>query len=161
MRGNLVCPLSELQAAVLLPQLESLDCRNQQRAQAAAYLRQQLEALPGVRFFAADLQDSQPGFYKAGLFLDEDRFGLPRALLVRALRAEGIAVDEGFAALHVGRSPRRFRQAGPLHQAEHAHRQVIILHHPVLLGTRAELDQVAAAFRKVHDHRERLTALTT
>src|SRR5215831_17047378 len=31
-RGNLVCPLSELQAAVLLPQLAKLDERNGQRA---------------------------------------------------------------------------------------------------------------------------------
>ncbi len=31
-RGNHVCPLSELQAAVLVPQLDKLDTRNQQRA---------------------------------------------------------------------------------------------------------------------------------
>ena len=46
-------------------------------------------------------------------------------VLVKAVRAEGVAFDAGFNALHVGRSPSRFRAAGELPHAAaaHAHHQ--------------------------------------
>ena len=40
----------------------------------------------------------------------------------RRCEAEGVALDEGFSALHIGRSPRRFRAVGDLAEAERAHR---------------------------------------
>ncbi len=73
-----------------------------------------------------------------------------------AARAEGIAFDEGFRALHVGRSPSRWRGVGPLLQAERAHQGAVVLHHPVLLGTDADIEQVALAVARIHTHAERL-----
>jgi hypothetical protein len=75
---------------------------------------------------------------------------------VQALRAEGIAMDEGFRALHVGRSPERFRQAGPLPEAERAHAGSVVLHHPILLGTESDMDQIARAVQKVLAYRTEL-----
>ena len=86
------------------------------------------------------------------------RFGLTRAQFVAAVRAEGIALDEGFRALHVGRSPERFRRVESLAEAERAHAGAVVLHHPVLLGSDEEVEQVAAAVRKVHRWAERLAA---
>lgn len=155
-RGNVVCPLSELQAAVVLPQLARLDETNQERTTAVRFLTERLRDLPGLRPFANSAEDSQPGYYKLGFRFDAADFGLPRDRLVTALRAEGIAMDEGFRALHVGRSASRFRQPGPLLEAERAHQGVLILHHPVLLGSPADLEQVALAFRKVYANADRL-----
>ncbi|MFM8273370.1 MAG: DegT/DnrJ/EryC1/StrS family aminotransferase, partial [Gemmata sp.] len=45
---------------------------------------------------------SSPAFYKLGFQYDPGAFGLPRELFVKALRAEGIAFDAGFNALHLG-----------------------------------------------------------
>jgi dTDP-4-amino-4,6-dideoxygalactose transaminase len=153
-RGNVVCPLSELQAAVLLPQLDRLDERNTRRAAAVRVLVQAFADVPGLRPFLNRAET--PGYYKVGLQLDADRFGLDRDRFVAAVRAEGIAVNEGFRALHVGRSPRRFRSAGGLDQAERAHRGAVVLHHPVLLGGRADLEEVIAAVRKVYVNAARL-----
>jgi dTDP-4-amino-4,6-dideoxygalactose transaminase len=155
-RGNQVCPLSELQAAVLLPQLDRLAERNAHRARAAAFLARRLGAVPGLRPLRNREAAGEPGYYKFGLQFDAGRFGLSRARLVAAARAEGVALDEGFRALHAGRSPSRFRQAGPLTEADRAHAGAVVLHHPVLLGTEAELEQVAAAVEKVHAHAGRL-----
>src|SRR5207248_10385195 len=44
-RGNQVCPLSVLQAAVLLPQLAKLADRNARRADAVGLLKQSLAAV--------------------------------------------------------------------------------------------------------------------
>jgi perosamine synthetase len=155
-RGNVVCPLSELQAAVLLPQWRRLQARNRQRLENVARLRELLADLPGVRPFVNRLPDSAAAFYKLGFQYDAEQFGLPRASLVAALRAEGVALDAGFAAAHVGRSPRRYRRGGELAEAERAHHGCVVLHHPVLLGSAADSAAVAHAWHKVHAHADRL-----
>src|SRR5262249_20733973 len=112
LRGNLVCPLSELQAAVLLPQLAKLDARNARRAHNVHRLLAALHADCGLRPFVNADGVGEPGHYKLGFRYDADRFGLTRERFVAALRAEGVAFDEGFRALHAGRSPKRYRKAG-------------------------------------------------
>jgi dTDP-4-amino-4,6-dideoxygalactose transaminase len=149
LRGNVLCPLSELQAAVLQPQLDKLDARNAVRARSVAWLCEQLRDVPGLRPFANAADAGSPVYYKLGFQYDAEQFGLPRERFVAALRAEGIAFDEGFRALHPGRSGKRFRAAGPLTEAERAHHGVVVLHHPVLLGDAADLAEVVAAVHKV------------
>ncbi len=155
--GNVLYPLSELQAAVLAPQLDRLDERNARRRRAVAQLAEGLRDVPGLSLFRART-DGEPCYYKVGFQYDAERFGLTRARFTAAVRAEGVALDEGFRALHVGRSPDRFRRAGPLTEAERAHAGAVVLHHPVLLGSDAEVEQVAAAVRKVHQHAARRLA---
>jgi hypothetical protein len=65
-----------------------------------------------------------------------------------------MAFDEGFRAAHIGRSPSRFRAPAPLLESEKAHRETVILHHPILLGSVEEIEEVARAVRKVWMHRE-------
>jgi dTDP-4-amino-4,6-dideoxygalactose transaminase len=161
-RGNNVCPLSELQAAVLLPQIDKLDARNRQRGHNAQLLAERLRDIPGLRLFRNDCPQSDPAYYKVGFQLDPDVFGLARDRLVAALRAEGMAFDGGFAALHVGRSPRRFRLAGSPGEpweADRAHRDAMVLHHPVLLGAFEDIEEIVRALRKVHAAADRLNTL--
>jgi perosamine synthetase len=138
---------SSLQAAVLSPQLEKLDDRNRHRRERVAHLRTLLSDVPGLRFLESD-PHNEPSHYKVGMLFDASRFGLDRATLVKAVRAEGIALDEGFRASHLGRASSRFRVVGTLPGAETAHHQMVILHHPVLLGTVEEMQQVATAFSR-------------
>jgi dTDP-4-amino-4,6-dideoxygalactose transaminase len=153
-RGNVVCPLSELQAVVLLPQLDRLPQRHALRAAAVARLAERLADVPGLRLLR-NRGEGEPAFYKVGFQLSA-AFGLPRSRLTAAARAEGIALDEGFRALHAGRSPSRWRSAGPLPEADRAGAGAVVLHHPVLLGSHAEVDQVADAIRRIHAHAEQL-----
>ncbi|OAI54804.1 hypothetical protein AYO44_03000 [Planctomycetaceae bacterium SCGC AG-212-F19] len=154
--GNIVNPLSELQAAVLVPQLAQLDARNTRRTAAVAFLSEQLAEVPGLRLLRNRADECAPGYYKLAWQYDAAAFGLPRERFVAAVRAEGIAIDEGFRALHVGRSPSRFQASGALLESKRAHHGCVVLHHPVLLGTEAELDEVVLAVRKVHAHAEQL-----
>src|SRR5262245_58625426 len=48
-RGNIVCPLSELQATVLLPQIEKLDDHNARRLSQVTWLTELLRSVPGLR----------------------------------------------------------------------------------------------------------------
>jgi perosamine synthetase len=149
LRGNLVCPLSELQAAVLLPQFDRLDARNAHRAGHVRRLLADLRDLPGLKPLAALDSEDQPAFYKLGFQLDPQQLGLTQPRFVAALRAEGIAFDEGFKSLHVGRSPTRFRAGGELPEATRAHYGSVVLHHPVLLGTEEDVSEAVRAIRKV------------
>jgi dTDP-4-amino-4,6-dideoxygalactose transaminase len=155
-RGNHICPLSELQAAVLLPQLEKLDARNAVRAANVTKCLALLQDVPGLRPFLNRAEDSLPSYYKLGFQYDASRFGLPRDRFVAALQAEGIAFSDGFRGLHVERSPSRYRRAGELTEVENAHRGVVVLHHPVLLGGDADIVEIASAARKIYANAERL-----
>jgi perosamine synthetase len=156
-RGNHLCPLSELQAAVLLPQLDRLAERNARRLRAVRLLEEWLHGVPGLQPFRNRArEDGQPVYYKLGFQFDAAQFGLERERFVAALQEEGIAVDKGFRALHVGRSPSRWRSPGPLPQAERAQEGTVVLHHPILLGSDDELRQVVQAVEKIHMHAEQL-----
>jgi dTDP-4-amino-4,6-dideoxygalactose transaminase len=150
LRGNLVCPLSELQAAVLLPQLAKLDDRNAERDRRVAELLVAFQDIPGLRSLQNQSASHRAGYYKLGFQFDASAFGLDRAAFLAAVRAEGIAFDEGFRAAHVGRSPRRFCAAGPLTEASRADTGMVVLHHPVLLAGADAVAEVADAVRKIH-----------
>lgn len=148
--------LSELQAAVVLPQLKDLPARTAHRSKRVERLLQSLRDLTGLKPFANNVSESRPAYYKLGFFFDEDAFGLSRDEFVKAVRAEGVAFDAGFRALHVGRAGGRYRAAGPLSRAETAGRTVVGLHHPVLSLGEADVEQVAAAVRKTYRNAARL-----
>jgi perosamine synthetase len=148
--------LSELQAAVLLPQVQGLPARTTHRADRVQQLLKAIHDVPGLRPFANGLPDSRSAYYKLGFFFDEAAFGLSRETFVKAMRAEGVAFDAGFRAPHVGRAAGRYRAAGPLTHAETAGRTVVGLHHPVLSLGEADVAQVAAAVGKTYRNAARL-----
>lgn len=160
LRGNLVCPLSELQAAVLLPQLLQLDARNSRRRESVDALVVGLRNLPGLVPLGPVSPGEEPAFYKVGMRFSADDFGLERDRFTEAVRAEGIALDAGFPAAHVGRSPRRYRAASELVEATRAHREAVVLHHPVLLEGEAGVAEILHAVAKVHAHRRILGGIS-
>lgn len=150
LRGNLVCPLSELQAAVLLPQLDKLDARNTFRAQNVEILDSHLRSISGLRRLMNATSEMQPGYYKVGFQFDAAQFGISRLLFKLALGMEGISLDDGFKALHVGRSPNRFRASGALTEATRAHEGILVLHHPILLAPHDQMETFASGIDKVY-----------
>ena len=155
-RGNEAYPLSELQAALLRPQLDSLPKRNQRRAAAAKQVVESLADYPAlVPFSLPGEPGSQPGLYKLGLQFHPDHCGgLTRNAFAQAIRAEGIAIDPGFRSLHKSHSRRRFTTAGDLVEADRADSNVLVMHHPVLLEPDETLGQIRTAIDRVTAHAE-------
>jgi len=143
-------PLSELQAATLRPQLRKLRQSTLIRWERVNQLVEAVSATPGLVAFSNIVSDSIPAYYKVGFQYDSNTFRLPRDLFIKAIRAEGIALDPGFKALHIGRSPSRFKTHAMPINASAAHEQCIALHHPVLGTTLEEVAQVADAVAKVY-----------
>jgi perosamine synthetase len=139
--------LSELQAAVLLPQLDRLDERNRRRAAAVRQLTTDLAGTPGLTPLA-NAADGSPAYYKLGFWYDAAAVGRSRDDFTAAARCAGVALDAGFHAAHVGRAPSRYRRGGELANATRAHDSLVVLHHPLLLGTPEDLAGVAATVQK-------------
>ena len=152
-RGNDAYPLSELQAAAVIPQWERLDAANARRTAAAVWLVERLASISGLKPFCNRPSDSLPAFYKLGFQYDSAAFaGLTRDDFVEAVRAEGIALDAGFRTLHKTHSAKRFRAADNLPNATRIDERILTLHHPVLLGTERDLQEVVTAIEKVYRH---------
>ena len=216
LRGNEAYPLSEMQAALLLPQWVRLEPDSAARAEVVAELGdlpgltpfetrvafhsatgrsnpkhssdsqqtwvagsegfaqgpEQADAPhtagpsakppdPATRCFPSDTGQSwaepktthQPAYYKLGFWYDPSVYdNLPRLRFCQALRAEGIALDPGFAGLHQIHARRRFRAVGDLPNATRACASVVMLHHPLLLGGPAAARDFRAALDKIARH---------
>lgn len=157
LRGNDAYPLSEIQAAILCPQIDELDSLNQRRRTAVNRLESLLRSVEGLTALQMPTDEIHPAYYKVGFRYHADAFGgLPRDRFVEALRAEGIAMDPGFRSNHLIHGSRRFRAADELTQATLADTEMIGLHHPVLLEDESAIDEVVAAIRKIRQYSDEI-----
>jgi dTDP-4-amino-4,6-dideoxygalactose transaminase len=155
-RGNDAFPLSELQAAVLIPQIPQLAAANRQRLEAVKLLLAACGDLSQMMALKlpADPQEF-PVFYKLAWLItgnDNDcsspQFEQIRQRLITVLQAEGVAIDEGFRGF-ARRTSQRCRAVGDLRHARRAAAATVILHHPVLLEPPGVITRVAQAIQKV------------
>lgn len=151
-RGNEAYPLSEIQAAVLLPQLEQLPELFERRTSSVHEIRT-VTTDSGLTAFRAPA-GSDPDFYRFGFFYDSVQFaGLTREHFCQSMRAEGIPLDPGFRALHQIHARSRFRSVGDLNRAGQADQSLVTLHHPFLLMRDAG-DVFAASVARIQKNAE-------
>lgn len=152
LRGNDAYPLSEIQAAILRPQVDELDVFNARRRRAVVWLCSQLQAGGGLVPLQLPTDDIDPVYYKLGFRYNGAAFGdLTREQFVEAIRAEGIAMDPGFRSNHLIHASRRFRAGGALDEATKADVTMVTLYHPVLLEEQDALEEIVNAIRKVRE----------
>jgi dTDP-4-amino-4,6-dideoxygalactose transaminase len=174
--------LSEWQSAVLLGQLEKFPEQDAKRQKNAAYLTQRLAQVKGTSHIRYDAPGSKHGYYYYLVRYDPELFaGLTPDLLARALVAEGIPFLPS-DRVPIYRQPvfepgqlqgavpsqtlEHYRQAVNLRDpgcpvVEEACRRTLILRHQVLLGERADMDDIVEALNKVQTHAGELEQLQT
>ncbi|PQO44625.1 perosamine synthetase [Blastopirellula marina] len=142
-RGNHAFPLSELQAAVLIPQLAKLELRNQRRAVAVAKFRDATRH--SETWITPPPAEGSPAYYKVGWYLADPT---TREAVCARLKENGVAIDAGFRGF--ARRPAAWcRKAGELVQARRAAEATITLHHPILLAEEAELTRAVETVRQI------------
>ena len=163
--------LGEFQGAILNCQIERLEEQMRRREANGQFLASRLWEIPGVYPQGRTTSCTRHGYHLFMLRLDPEEFGAPRALVLRALEAEGIPCSGGYgfplpeqplfrdkafgpyataAAARVDYSSSRCPNAGLLCG------QAIWLGQNLLLGERADVEDVAFAFEKVYAHRAEL-----
>jgi len=153
--------MTEFQAAVLLAQMRRMPDQRARRASAAAYLDERLAAIPGVvPLRVPDGVTAHSWYTYHWRWLGARDGGLPKMEFARALRAEGIPCLHGYVPINRNRALRDeiIRLGGPepaaCPAAERADAEEILAFSiPILLGTRADLDDVARAVEKVARYR--------
>ena len=164
--------LGELQGALLNSQLDRLETQTATRDRNGRYLASRLARLPGVHPQKRPASCTRHSYHLFMVRLDGRIFGAPRAAVIQALQAEGIPCSGGYAmSLH--RQPMFRHQAfGPyLPQARGkldyrkthcpnsdliCREQGLWIEQRIFLGPRADMDDIARAFAKVHEHHQAL-----
>lgn len=129
-RGNDAYPLSEMQAAVLVPQLDKLKDRNTQRAVNVRFL---CECWPEMHPLQPVLRSNAEftAFFKLPFRISDD--AVSRETVIDVMHQLGVPIAEAFPALHRIHARSRFRTVGSLTNSSHLHTSLMTLHHPVLL----------------------------
>jgi dTDP-4-amino-4,6-dideoxygalactose transaminase len=164
--------LGELQAAVLNRQLDRLEAQTRTRDRNGQYLAARLARLPGVHPQRRSAECTRHSYHLFMLRLEGEAFGAPRAAVLSALQAEGVPCSAGYG-FSLYRQPMFLRKAfGPYLPGIAARldyrkvrcpnsdvicaEQGLWLGQNLLLGPRADMDDLARAFEKVHEHRAAL-----
>ena len=168
--------LGEFQGAVLNTQLDRLTAQTETRDRNGQYLAARLKAIPGIypqERTAATMRHS----YHLFLFrINAHEFGASRAMILKALAAEGIPVSGGYA-IPLYRQPLFLNKAfGPylpqaaqtldFSQVSCPNCEIICgeqgawLEQSLFLGSQADMDDIATAFEKVYRHRAELGTLS-
>lgn len=136
-RGNHAFPLSELQAAVLLPQLAKLDAMNQIRSRQVQKLRELLAPWDEYLRPVELREDCEPAFYKHAWLTKSEYVA---KVLVRNAQHLGAPITAGFHGF-VKRPGSQARKVGTLDTAREATSRTLILHHPVLIQEKPQAIQ--------------------
>jgi|TARA_B110000495_G_C23043752_1_gene628668 perosamine synthetase len=86
--------LTELEAAIGIPQLKKLNAYNLERRKLAAYVTKAIDKIDGLEHIKKEYVEHS--YYIYALKYDEEIIGIPRDQFVKALNAEGIPFGKGY-----------------------------------------------------------------
>jgi dTDP-4-amino-4,6-dideoxygalactose transaminase len=166
--------LGEFAGAILNCQLDRLDEQTDLRDANGRYLDEQLGKIPGLTPQRGDAFATRNAQHLYLLRYDASVFGVSRERFIEALSAEGIPLAAGYVIPLYKQPLFQNRSFGPYSACRREYRGLHLpnveaicggegawLTQNVLLGTRQDMDDIAAAFRKLYQHRQALADAAT
>ncbi|NQT11549.1 MAG: DegT/DnrJ/EryC1/StrS family aminotransferase, partial [Planctomycetes bacterium] len=171
--------MHELEAALLNPQLATLEEQTKTRNKNAQYLAARLEEIPGIAPQKLHEGVTQAAYYIYGLRYQKEHFNdAPKEKFLRALRAEGVRFTTMYFD-QLNKQPfientlnsRAFRRIFAKDRLQRYHDENHCPHNDQLaeegvwlpqyafLGGKKLMDQIADAVAKIHDNRDQLGRL--
>jgi dTDP-4-amino-4,6-dideoxygalactose transaminase len=167
--------MTEFQGNLLLAQMTRLEEQSRTREQNAQYLTRQLKEIPGIQP-AKMYEGCTRNAYHLYMFRykSEAFGGLPRARFLHALEAEGIPCSSGYGTLNKepflpaalgSKGFRRlfsrevldgYQERNHCPANDQLCQEAVWFTQTMFLGTQSDMDQIAAAIRKIHAHAEAL-----
>ena len=162
--------LGELQGALLNAQLERLEGQTATRDANGRYLAEKLAHLPGIHPQQRPEACTRNSFHLFMLRLDAEAFGAAREAVIAALCAEGIPCVAGYGFSLNEQPMFQHKAFGPYlpgvkdrltfppcpHSDRLCREQSVWLEQSIFLGPRDDMDDIARAFAKVYEAREKL-----
>jgi perosamine synthetase len=169
---------TEYQAAIGLGQLKRLAEQTELRNANAAYLHQRLGQISGVIPYTLTPNVTKAAFHLFPFRYDRHGFkGLSRAAFLKALNAEGIPCSEGYAPLNKmpylqnafeSKNYKKMYTAAELDihtfnernncplNDKLCNEEAVWFYQSMLLGTRADMDDIVNAIQKIHDNADKI-----
>ncbi len=164
--------LGEFQGAVLNAQLDRLEQQTKTRDRNGQYLAARLAKLPGLHPQRREADCTRHSYHLFMLRIDSEKFGVPRAAVLKALQTEGIPCSTGYGfSLHhqpmfrnkafgpylpKASAKLNYRQVSCPNSDLICREQCVWLEQGFFPGTRADMDDIARAFENVYENREAL-----
>ena len=171
------CRMTEYQAAIGLAQLKRLEAQTRKREENAAYLRSLIKDIPGILPYRLYDSVTRAVFHLFPFRYKKEHFaGLPRARFLKALKAEGVPCSGGYTPLNNmpylkdALSSRVFRHIYPKEKLDFEKyvannqcpandqlcQEAVWLTQNMLLGSKKDMDDIAAAIWKIQKHAEEI-----
>ncbi len=167
--------MQQSQALILLSQMKRIEKDNDVRLGNALYLDSRLKEIPGIVPYRLASGATRAVYHMYPFrYIKEEFNDLPKEKFLRALNAEGIPAGSGYGRqnhdglMEEAFSSRGFRRLFPESRIKQWHEQNILpgndklseqavtIYQSVLLGSRADMDDIANAVRKVYENRDSL-----
>lgn len=166
--------MGELQGALLNAQLDRLDQQTNTRDANGQYLDEQLSTIPGITPQKRAKDATRNAYHLYCFRYNQNTWGISRQKFIEALNAEGIPAVAGYVVPLYKQPLFVQKNFGPytgykLHHADIDYGGLNLpnceaicggeggwLLQNLLLGSRQDMDDVVAAFRKVYEHRDEL-----
>ncbi len=146
--------MGNLQAALLLAQIERLERQCNVRDSNGRYLTELLSEIPSIAPQTRGAKVDRHGHY---LFIFTLAEGIPRNAFRAALEAEGVPTQLEYPAIHSLEFVRKMRLGADAYpNSSAAAGRSVWLYHRALLGERGDMESIAAAIRKVLQHKDEL-----
>ncbi len=174
------CRMAEYQASILMTQMENFEAESRRRSDNAEYLTEKLRQVDGIVPRVDPEGVTRTAFYYYGFRYKKERFaGLTRAKFLAALRAEGVGASSGLGVIE-GKPMNKEGCIGDAFRSKTFQRvysreklaaydaenecprcdrlveETVGFHQSMLLGSRADMDDIVAAVGKIHEHRDKL-----
>jgi dTDP-4-amino-4,6-dideoxygalactose transaminase len=162
--------LTEFQAGLLLAQLTRVEAQSRVREENARHLARRLAAIPGIQPARLHAGCTRNAYHLFMFRYRPEAFsGLPRAAFLKALQAEGVPCSSGYTPLNrqefvrATLASKGYRRIYPRELLDGwAERnqcpandrlceEAVWLTQTMLLGPRADMDDIAAAVEKIHE----------
>lgn len=170
---------SEYQAAIGLAQLRRLDAQTTTRNENAAYLKSQIENIPGIMPYRLYPKVNRAAYHLFPFRYNPEGFkGLSREKFLTALRLEDVPCSSGYTVLNTQpflndtfQTPtyqkvypaelldiRKYNARNHCPENEKLCSEAVWFTQNLLLGTRTDMDAIATAITKVHQNAEQIKA---
>ncbi len=166
--------LGEFQGSVLNVQLDRLEQQTKRRDRNGQYLAARISQLPGIYPQKRTADCTRHSYHLFMLRMDPRKFGVDRALVIKALQAEGIPCSAGYVVslpqqpmfqnkafgpyLPKVSAKLNYRKADCPNSDLLCREQTIWLEQSLFPGPRKDMEDIARGFEKIYQARESLRA---
>lgn len=167
--------MQQIQAIILLSQMQRIENDAEIRLQNAKYLDSKLNDIPGIKTYKLVEGDNRSAYHMYPFRFVAEEFGnISREKFMEALRAEGIPcssgygrqnldglIDEalnsrGYKRLFSEQRLKRWREENVLPGNDQLAKEAVTFYQSILLGNKSDMDDIVNAITKIYENRDSL-----